>query len=349
MLKRLIVNDLNKNRLITISTFIFMALSAMLLGLAIFLFARLYSSIDSLMTKAETPHFLQMHTGQIDEAKINEFAQSRADVEKMQILTFLNLQNSQISVGDRSFETNMQDNGLVMQSRCFDYLLDSDNSIITVNNGEVYVPVAYKNEYDIKTGDVMRIGDHELNVAGFLRDSQMNSMMASSKRFLVSESDYERLRSLGSEEYLIEFRLKEGSDPNAFATAYKDMGLYDNGPTITYPLIKLMNALSDGIMILVILLVSIVVLFISILCIRFIILTKLQKDMREIGMMKAVGISRKDIGFLYIVRYLILSFFGCIAGIVGALIIAGRLSEGIRDMYGEASNSVLIYILIYGI
>ncbi len=346
MLKRLIVNDLNKNRLITISTFIFMALSAMLLGLAIFLFARLYSSIDSLMTKAETPHFLQMHTGQIDEAKINEFAQSRADVEKMQILTFLNLQNSQISVGDRSFETNMQDNGLVMQSRCFDYLLDSDNSIITVNNGEVYVPVAYKNEYDIKTGDVMRIGDHELKVTGFLRDSQMNSMMASSKRFLVSESDYERLRSLGSEEYLIEFRLKEGSDSNAFATAYKDRGLYDNGPTITYPLIKLMNALSDGIMILVILLVSMVVLFISILCIRFIILTKLQKDMREIGMMKAVGISRKDIGFLYIVRYLILSFFGCIAGIVGALIIAGRLSEGIRDLYGEASNSVLIYILM---
>ena len=36
----------------------------MLLGMAVFLFASLATSIDSLMTKAETPHFLQMHTGE---------------------------------------------------------------------------------------------------------------------------------------------------------------------------------------------------------------------------------------------------------------------------------------------
>ena len=89
------------------------------------------------------------------------------------------------------------------------------------------------------------------------------------QRFLVNETDYERMRPLGSEEYLIEFRLKEGSDINAFSTAYEDAGLPGNGPTITYPLIKTMNALSDGMMILVILLVSAVVLFISMLCIRY--------------------------------------------------------------------------------
>ena len=74
MFKRLIINDFRKNRLITIFTCIFMAVTAMLLGLSIFLFARLYSSIDMLMTAAETPHFLQMHTGQIDKEKISEFA-----------------------------------------------------------------------------------------------------------------------------------------------------------------------------------------------------------------------------------------------------------------------------------
>ena len=323
-----------------------MAVTAMLLGLAIFLFARLYGSIDSLMNKAETPHFLQMHTGPVQESKIDAFARSRDDVEEMQILRFLNLQNSQISIGDKSFETNMQDNGLCTQSECFDYLLDSENNIIRVQDGEVYVPVAYKDEYDIRTGDKMKIATEELTVSGFLRDSQMNSMMASSKRFLVSESDHERLRSLGSEEYLIEFRLKEGSDSNAFATDYKDAGLPDNGPTITYPLIKLMNVLSDGIMILVILLVSAVVLFISILCIRYIILTQLQKDRREIGMMKAVGISGKDIRFLYIVKYLILSVIGCLVGIVAALFIAGPLGAKMKELYGEPANIMQIYIFM---
>ncbi|MDY4971667.1 MAG: hypothetical protein SO101_15675 [Lachnospiraceae bacterium] len=55
---------------------------------------------------------------------------------------------------------------------------------------------------------------------------------------------------------LIEFLLEEGADSNAFKTAYENAGLPMNGPTITAPLIKMMNTLSDGIMILIILLIS---------------------------------------------------------------------------------------------
>ena len=75
-------------------------------------------------------------------------------------------------------------------------LLTPDNKVIYPSEGEVYVPVCYRKEYGIKSGDVMRIGKEELIVAGFLRDSQMNSMMASSKRFLVCEEDYEAMQAL---------------------------------------------------------------------------------------------------------------------------------------------------------
>lgn len=346
MIRRLMINDFKDNKLITVSTSAFMAVTAMLLGLSILLFARLFTSIDSLMKKAETPSFLQMHTGDPEEEAIREFADARGEVDKYQISTFLNLQNSQISIGDKSLEGNMQDNGLCRQSECFDYLLDADGNVIRPSEGEVYVPVCYRKEYDVEIGSKMRIGTEELAIAGFLRDSQMNSMMASSKRFLVSESDYERVRPLGSEEYLIEFRIKDGSDVNAFATAYKDAGLPDNGPTITYPLIKMMNALSDGIMILVILLISVVVLIISVICIRYIILTQMEKDRREVGMLKAVGISRKDIKNLYVSKYMFLSAIGCLVGIIAALIIAKPLGEGMRELYGKAENAVLIYILM---
>ena len=74
MLRRLITNDLRSNKLISVSTVIFMAVTAMLLGLSVFLFGTLSSSIDSLMKKAETPHFLQMHTGDLQMEKISDFA-----------------------------------------------------------------------------------------------------------------------------------------------------------------------------------------------------------------------------------------------------------------------------------
>ena len=346
MERRMIINDIKANKLVSAATCIFMAVTAMLLGLSILLYASLADSIDSLMTEAKTPDFLQMHTGELDEDDVNSFSQQREDIEAMQICTFLNLQNSQISIGNESFENNMQDNGLSCQSSLFDYLVDADNKVIYPSEGEVYVPVCYRKEYGIKSGDVMRIGKEELIVAGFLRDSQMNSMMASSKRFLVSEPDYERIRPLGSEEYLIEFRLKDGSDINAFATAYKDAGLPDNGPTITYPLIRMMNALSDGMMILVILLVSVVVLLISMLCIRYIILTQLEKDKTGIGMLKAVGISRRDIRKLYMSKYLILSVVGCMTGVIAAIITAKPVGAQMRELYGNAGNTGLIYALM---
>ena len=346
MYRRLILNDFKNNKLANVATSIFMTVNAALLGLSVLLFVSLSGSIDRLMNVAETPDFLQMHTGEIDESKIIEFAEQRSDVDRMQICRFLNIPNSRIQIGDKSLDGNMQDNGLCYQSEYFDYLVDMDNNVIVPSKGEAYVPVCYRKEYDIKPGDILRIGSETLTITGFLRDSQMNSMMASSKRFLVSREDYEKIGSIGSEEYLIEFKLRDGSDFGAFSTAYADAGLPGNGPTITYPLIRMMNALSDGMMILVILLISVGVLFISTLCIRCLILTQLEKDKFEIGMMKAVGVSGNGVRKIYISKYLILSVVGTVLGFMIAVMAAKPLAAQMRELYGDSGKQALIYILM---
>ncbi len=345
MKERLILNDCKNNKLVTAAIVCFMAVSAALMGLSVLLFGSLLNSIDRLMETAETPDFLQMHSGEIDLSALEAFSASYPGIAKYQISTFLNLENGALSLGEHPLAENSQDNGLCVQNGSFDYLVDLEGNMIRVSPGSVYVPVCYRDEYGLQTGDVMRIGTEELSIAGFLRDSQMNSMMASSKRFLVNGQDYERMKSLGDEEYLIEFKLRKGEDVNAFSTAYGDAGLPNNGPTITYPLIRLMNALSDGMMILVILLVSVVILAISILCIRYILLTSLEKDKREIGMMKAVGISRSDIHGLYFFKFMILSAAGAFIGELCALMISLPLCRQMKDLYGMPENTALVYFI----
>ena len=345
MIKRLIRNDCRQNKLVTAAIICFMAVSAALMSLTVLLFGSLLNSIDRLMETAETPDFLQMHSGELDSREIEAFAAERPDVDRMQIVKFLNLENGELSLGGQSLADSTQDNGLCVQSGQFDYLLDLEGGRIHAAPGEVYVPVCYRGEYGTHAGDIFRIGTQELSVEGFLRDSQMNSMMASSKRFLVSEEDYERLRPLGDEEVMIEFRLKDGADISAFATAYGDAGLPASGPTITRPLIRLMNALSDGMMILVILLVSVVILAVSILCIRCILLTSLEKDRREIGMMKAVGIARKDIRSLYFSKFLMLSMFGAVLGELTALPVSVSLCRQMNELYGLPDRMAGIRLL----
>ena len=66
MKKRLILNDWKANKLVTAAVVCFMAVSAALTGLSVLMFGSLLNSIDRLMETAETPDFLQMHSGEID-------------------------------------------------------------------------------------------------------------------------------------------------------------------------------------------------------------------------------------------------------------------------------------------
>lgn len=68
-----------------------------------------------------------------------------------------------------------------------------------------------------------------------------------------------------------------------------------NGQGITYPLIKLVNGLSNGLTAGMMVLISMLLVFIAAFVLRFTILASLEEEIYEIGVMKAIGISDKDI------------------------------------------------------
>lgn len=342
--RRMTKESWRRDRFSAVSFTAFVAISVAMISLTAMLFANLTGAIEHLMEVAGTPDFLQMHAGDIDTDALEEFAQNRPEVADYQIVRFLNLENSILMLGEESLLDSTQDNGISIQGDGFDYMVGLNNELPIVCPGAVYVPVCYESMYHVKTGDDMRIGNSKLTVAGFIRDSQMNSMMASSKRFLVCEEDYKNLRSLGSEEYLIEFLLTENADTNAFKTAYEDANLPMNGPTITRPLIKMMNTLSDGIMIMIILLISVLVLLISLVCIRFMLLTRVASEAGEVGMLKAIGISGKEIRNMFLRRYSWLVLAGAGLGMVISGILFHPLSSQMQKLYGVSANGLDRYL-----
>ncbi len=345
MIHRIIRNDMARNRAIALTTLLFITAAAMLVSLAAVLGVNLAGSIDTLMRQAKTPHFLQMHSGALDSARLAAFAAQREDVEAFQVLEFLNVDGARIAIGERSLAHSVQDNGFVTQSPSFDFLLDLSGAPIQPADGEVYVPIGYMKDGTAKPGDRLTVGTQELRVAGFLRDSQMNSPLSSSKRFLLSENDYNAIRSMGSAEYLIEFRLKDLAGLGALERDYVAAGLEANGPTITHPLFQTINAISDGLVIAVLLLVAALVVSIAFLCIRFTLLAKIEEDYREIGVMKAIGLRAQDIRRIYLAKYAVLAAAGCALGYALSFALQGVLLENIRLYMGESENAALAPIL----
>lgn len=345
MLYRAVRNDLLRSKTTTVAIMFFVMAAALLVALAVSLFATLSGAIDALMERAETPHLLQMHAGDLDRGRLEAFATRHPSVNEYQVIEFLNVDGARIRVGERSLAKSVQDNGFSVQSDRFDYLLDLNGEVIRVADGETYLPISYRKSGLAKVGDTLEVAGKELTVAGFLRDSQMNSPLSSSKRFLVSQGDFDELRARGSVEYLIEFRVTDLGSLGQLEADYVAAGLEANGPTVTYPLFRVVNGLSDGLMASVILMASVLVLAIALLCIRFTLLARIEDDYREIGVMKAIGLRTSDIKKTYLTSYAAVAAAGSLLGLALAFALRRPLLADIRLYMGHSNNDRMALVV----
>ena len=101
----------------------------------------------------------------------------------------------------------------------------------------------------------------------------------------------------------MQFKLKENGNSQEVQTAYIEAGLPANGPIVLGQFFLIFNALTDAAVAMVIILISLLLIMIAALCIRLTFLATMDEDMREIGVMKAIGISKKDIKKVYLNKY----------------------------------------------
>lgn len=85
----IIKNDFIKNKAINMALLFFIIFSSMLAVMSVLMAVQTFTSISDLYKVAAPPHFLQMHKGDIDEAKINKFMSENKLVTYSQIVNML--------------------------------------------------------------------------------------------------------------------------------------------------------------------------------------------------------------------------------------------------------------------
>ena len=352
MIGRMLTKDFLRKKLITIVVFAFIFLSALLVASGANLMIELGNSLDVLFSKALTPHFVQMHTGPLDQAEIDSWTAVNEMVTDQQTVEMITVDGTNLYLGksQNSEATSIMDISFVTQNEDFDFLLDLDNNIIHLSPGEIAVPVYYIQERDLAVGDQVRVstdtGEMRFTIATFSRDSQMNPAIASSKRFLVHEQEFANLRKqIAETEYLVEFRLVDDTQSGTFTSAYQASGLPQTGPAVDQGLFKIMNSLSDGLVAGVIILMSLLLVVIAILSLRFTLMATIEEDTKEIGVMKAIGIARADIKRLYLAKYVVMGATAVFLGYLASRLLNQVLSANVLLYIGSASKSVWQTIL----
>lgn len=365
MVWKIVRNDLKRKKVITFVVFVFITLSVTLGASAAAIIASLTQSMTELKERAIPADITQMHAGDYDQSRIDDFTRRHAgDIALQETMTLLNIDGINIRYGDNeTMAGTVQDIAFAVQNSRFDFLLDLENEKLAVPDGHVAVPIYFMKEYGLDLGERLAVGPEgdrtELIISDYVRDYEMNAAMASSKRFVVSEGDFNRLlaKQSGELEYLIEFRLREGGDAQAVQTAYIEEGLPAQGPTVGAMTFLLFNALSDAAVAMVILLISALLLMISAICIRLTVQAAIDEDRREIGVMKAMGIPGRDIKAVIISKYRVLAGAAGVLGYFLSLAVTDRFTGNMRlYLASELSGSlkyglaliapVVVYVLI---
>jgi len=343
LLLSLIQKDFKKNPAITMALAVFLILAALLMAGGLRVAGTMISSYDGLGQKALPPDYLQIHKGEYEVAAMDRFAASQDGIADFLTVRMLTINNANIIYHGETLEKVLMDNSFVVQNEGFDYLLDMDNQIATVKDGEIGVPVYYAETLGIAPGDVITLKKEgfvkALKVATIIRDAQMNVAMTSSKRFLISPVDQEALsQHMGEWEVSFEFLLKEGVDTGVLEQAYRAAELPANGVAITGSLLNLFNVFSYGLVAMIIIAISLLLIFMALLCLSFIIRATMADEQVSIGEMKAIGFPGKAIATLYQLKYQILMGVAGIIGYLGAIPFGNFFSVSVVRYCGMGSS-----------
>ena len=209
--------------------------------------------------------------------------------------------------------TSIEDDGLTY--------FDKDNREITgVEEGYTYVQLRFLTGNDLKVGDTLHLSKEgvelDLIIAGTFKDACLGSEMMGNNRFLISGKDMEkivsdpRIRKMWGGE----MGYVDTDDVQGFAASISsiDSISFDGSRSV----LKLTYVLSL-IIAFVVLILSVALIIVSFVVLRFAIHLSVMEDFREIGVMKAIGIRDRKIRGMYAAKYLAIAVIGVLIG--GAL------------------------------
>lgn len=227
---------------------------------------------------------------------------------------------------------------------------DSDNNIINeIESGKVYISGSVPKKSGLKIGDTFqfKFGENELTFefAGIAKDVFLGPELMGVPRFILSNADYEQIRSdsyalngnMGAIYYV------NTDNVTALESAAADCtNIVFKGSVSTLKTAYFMNILVAGML----LVVSIGLILVSFVVLRFTIGFTIAEEFREIGVMKAIGIRNNSVRGLYLVKYLGIAVIGAVIGYIASIPFGNMMLDSVsKNMVLGNDKSGMIGIL----
>ncbi len=319
MIFSILKRDLKRKKTMNTILLIFMILSVMFVSSSVNTMLSVSSATDDFLKLSGAKDYFVAIIGTKADQTLQETLDSLSCVKSYQTEHLYYLNGNALTYLDETVE--MKSDGLL---NCIDdlsiRLFDQDKQELThVAQGDIYIKNSFLEKNNISVGSKITITlggySQEFTVRGAVLDALFGSAMTGTPRFVISRHDFDQLNEHCSEEIydMLHGTLLniETEDPKAVENAVSGI----KGVAFTAPLdiIKL-SYIMDLILAGVFLIVSVCLITIALVLLKFTVGFTISEEYREIGVMKAIGIRNGRIRSLYMVKYLALAFVGAIIG-----------------------------------
>lgn len=335
MFIRILKRDLKRKKTMNIILLIFIILASMFVASGLNNVITVMNGTDYYLDKAGVGDYVIITQGGDAIGKSDEILKDCSCVDDYKIEPVLYTGGDSIKLADG--EAAKTKNSSLIQS--VDKLklnyYDINNEIIKeVPQGHVYVSGSFLEDNDLEKGDKINITIGDVNmdliVEGKAKDALLGSALMGNQRFILNDADAGRIYEDESlnENYKGEIVYVDTDDLEDFASVVTDI------PSVAFDaarsMIK-MGYVMDMIVAFIVLVLSICLIIVSFVVLKFSISFTIIEEFREIGVMKAIGISNRKIRGLYIGKYLLLSVLGAIVGFFASIPFGNMLLKSVSE------------------
>lgn len=309
--------DLKRKKAMNMILLLFIILATMFVSSSVNNIINVTTALDNYFEMANAPDYFVATMNKNLSVDIDETVGSASAVDHYAVENILFLSSDNFIFEDEDIVINGGTN-LVQSDIWMNYFLSDGSILETVKPGEFYMTEGKADALGVDVGDRLTIElngvSREFVLADKIKDALLGSNQLSITRYIISEEDFECFLSVeNTEEYyggtLVYLY---SSDMEKVSTQIKP--IVDNSIRTMDRAFMEFCYILDMIVVGVLLVVSIILIAIAFVVLRFTISFTLSEEFREIGVMKAIGIGNFRIRGLYLVKYMGLSVIGATIG-----------------------------------
>lgn len=353
MFFRILKKDLKRKKVMNAILLCFILLATMFVASGISNVVSVMNGTDSYLDKAGIGDYVVISMGADSKANINEILHEMEPIRDYRIEPVVFGEKSNLK--DMHGEKLEAKNSVIYQSIEDSRLkfFDKENKQITqIKPGHAYATGDFMEKNHLQPGDKIRITHNSISfmvtLDGMAKDALLGSSMMGNSRFLFHREEIEKLLSdetiyNGYQGQISYIDLKDEAGVSEIASVISQApGIMFSGAR---SLIKMCYVM-DMIVAFTMLILSICLIIVSFVVLKFSIMFTIFEEFREIGVMKAIGISNFKIRSLYLTKYLMLAVIGAFVGFFMSIPFSDLLLRSVSsNMVLEADNHFLLSVL----